>query len=81
MSNIGILSRETRENRHGFGHKENLLCFDGVKGYFTRILCFGIFDETVRAGGLVVVGASWKFGWFSWFGGYVPGRNNTREIE
>ncbi len=72
---------ELRENRHGFGHKENLLYFDGVLGSFTRIPCFGIFDETTRTRGPVVSGAAWKFGWFSWFGDYQPSRDNTKEIE
>jgi succinate dehydrogenase/fumarate reductase flavoprotein subunit len=72
---------ELRENRHGFGHKENLLYFDGVIGDFTRIPCFGIFDETTRTRGSVVSGLTWKFGWFSWFGGYQASRDNSREIE
>ena len=72
---------EMRENRHGFGHKENLLYFDGVAGDFTRIPCFGIFDETTRTRGPVVSGASWKFGWFSWFGDYAPSRDSSKEIE
>jgi succinate dehydrogenase/fumarate reductase flavoprotein subunit len=72
---------EMRENRHGFGHKENLLYFDGIVGDFTRIPCFGIFDETTRTRGPIVSGASWKLGWFSWFGDYVPSRDNSKEIE
>ncbi len=47
---------EMRENRHGFGHKENLLYFDGVLGEFTRIPCYGIFDETARTSGSVAGG-------------------------
>ncbi len=72
---------EFRENRHGFGHKENLLYFDGVIGDFTRIPCFGIFDEATRTRGPIISGASWKFGWFGWFGEYQPSRDNTKEIE
>jgi succinate dehydrogenase/fumarate reductase flavoprotein subunit len=72
---------ELRQNRHGFGHKEYLLYFDGVIGDFTRIPCFGIFDESTRIRGPVVSGTSWKFGWFSWFGGYEPSRDNLKEIE
>jgi succinate dehydrogenase/fumarate reductase flavoprotein subunit len=72
---------ELRENRHGFGHKENLLCFDGVAGDFTRIPCFGIFDENTRTRGPVVSGATWRFGWFGWFGEYTPSRDNSKEIE
>ena len=71
---------ELRENRHGFGHKENLLYFDGVLGDFTRIPCFGIFDENTRTRG-PIIGGGWKFGWFSWFGDYQPSRDNTKEIE
>jgi succinate dehydrogenase/fumarate reductase flavoprotein subunit len=72
---------ELRENRHGFGHKEYLLYFDGVIGDFTRIPCFGIFDETTRMRGPIVSGTSWKFGWFSWHSGYQPSRDNTKEID
>jgi len=71
---------ELRENRHGFGHKENLLYFDGVIGDFTRIPCFGIFDESTRVRG-PIISAGWKFGWFGWFGNYQASRDNTKEIE
>lgn len=72
---------EQRDNRHGFGHKEHLLFFDGILGDFTRIPCFAIFDESTRTRGPLVSGATWKFGWFGWFGGYTPSRDNTKEIE
>jgi hypothetical protein len=72
---------ELRDNRHGFGHKEHLLFFDGVLGDFTRIPCYGIFDETTRTRGQIVSGAGFKFGWFSWFIDYQPSRDNSREIE
>jgi len=72
---------EMRENRHGFGHKENLLYFDGVLGAFTRIPCFGIFDESARTRGSVAGGMGFKFGWFGWFGGYQGSRDNSKEIE
>jgi hypothetical protein len=72
---------ETRENRHGFGHKEYLLYFDGVLGEFTRIPCYGIFDASARTRGNVAGGMSFKFGWFGWFGGYQGSRDNSKEIE
>ncbi|MDM7997269.1 MAG: FAD-dependent oxidoreductase [Acidobacteriota bacterium] len=72
---------EMRENRHGFGHKENLLYFDGVLGAFTRLPCFGIFDESARMRGSVAGGTGFKFGWFGWFGGYQGSRDNSKEIE
>lgn len=72
---------ELRDNRHGFGHKENLLYFDGVLGDFTRIPCFGIFDESARTRGNVAGGMAFKFGWFGWFGGYQGSRDNSKEIE
>ena len=68
---------ELRENRHGFGHKENLLYFDGVLGDFTRIPCFGIFDETTRTRG-PIISAGWKFGWFC---DCQASRDNMKEIE
>jgi succinate dehydrogenase/fumarate reductase flavoprotein subunit len=72
---------EMRENRHGFGHKENLLYFDGVIGAFTRIPCYGIFDESGRTRGSVAGGMGFKFGWFGWFGNYQGSRDNSKEIE
>jgi succinate dehydrogenase/fumarate reductase flavoprotein subunit len=72
---------EMRQNRHGFGHKENLLYFDGIAGDFTRIPCYAIFDERMRTRGPIISGASWKFGWFGWHGDYKPSRDNSREIE
>jgi succinate dehydrogenase/fumarate reductase flavoprotein subunit len=71
---------ELRENRHGFGHKENLLYFDGVLGDFTRIPCFAIFDENTRTRGPIISGGM-KFGWFGWFCDYQASRDNTKEIE
>ncbi len=72
---------EMRENRHGFGHKEYMLYFDGVLGAFTRIPCFGIFDESARTRGSVAGGMPFQFGWFGWFGGYQGSRDNSKEIE
>ena len=72
---------EMRENRHGFGHKEYLLYFDGVLGEFTRIPCFGIFDESARTRGSVAGGMPFQFGWFGWFGEYQGSRDNSKEIE
>ncbi len=72
---------EMRENRHGFGHKENLLYFDGILGDFTRIPCFGIFDENARNSGSVAGGMPFQFGWFGWFGNYRGSRDNSAEIE
>jgi len=72
---------ELRDNRHGFGHKEFLLFFDGVLGQFTRIPCYGIFDESTRTRGPIAGGMSFKFGWFNWFGDYQPSRDNSKEIE
>jgi succinate dehydrogenase/fumarate reductase flavoprotein subunit len=71
---------ELRDNRHGFGHKENLLYFDGIVGDFTRIPCIGIFDENARMSGSIV-SSFMKFGWFGWFGGYQASRDNSKEIE
>ena len=68
---------ELRENRHGFGHKEHLLFFDGVIGDFTRIPCYAIFDETTGWARSLRAG---QFGWFGWFN-YQASRDNSLEIE
>ena len=72
---------EMRQNRHGFGHKEELLYFDGILGEFTRIPCYGIFDESARTRGSVAGGMPFQFGWFGWFGEYQGSRDNSKEIE
>ncbi len=72
---------EMRDNRHGFGHKENLLYFDGVLGAFTRIPCYAIFDESMRTRGPIASGMGFKFGWFGWFGDWQSSRDNSKEIE
>jgi succinate dehydrogenase/fumarate reductase flavoprotein subunit len=70
---------ENRQSRHGFGHKEYLLFFDGVVGDFTRLPCYYIFDDTVRQRG--PLSSSRKFGWFGWHSGYEWSRDNSAEIE
>ena len=71
---------ETRASRHGFGHKEYLMFFDGVEGDFTRLPCFAVFDESTRLKG-PLVSSSFKFGWFGWFSGYEWSKDNSKEID
>lgn len=71
---------ENRQSRHGFGHKEYLLFYDGIVGDFTRLPCFGIFDETTRLSG-PLVSSTRKFGWFSWHSGYTWSEDNSVEVE
>jgi hypothetical protein len=70
---------ENRPSRHGFGHKEYLLFFDGVVGDFTRLPCYYVFDETTRLRG--PLSSARKFGWFGWHGNYQWSRDNRAEIE
>jgi succinate dehydrogenase/fumarate reductase flavoprotein subunit len=71
---------ENRQSRHGFGHKEYLLFFDGVIGDFTRLPCYYVFDETTRTRG-PLGSAGRKFGWFGWHPNYQWSRDNSAEIE
>jgi succinate dehydrogenase/fumarate reductase flavoprotein subunit len=72
---------ENRQSRHGFGHKEFLFYFDGMTGEFTRLPCYAVFDEGIRARGpLVPSSADRKFGWFSWYSGYEWSKDNGAEI-
>jgi len=71
---------ESRESRHGFGHKEYLMFFDGVIGDFTRLPCYTVFDETTRLRGPLGNGSR-KFGWFGWYSKYEWSRDNSKEIE
>jgi succinate dehydrogenase/fumarate reductase flavoprotein subunit len=70
---------ENRPSRHGFGHKEYLLFFDGVAGDFTRLPCYYVFDETARQRG--PLSSARKFGWFGWHSNYQWSRDNSAEIE
>ena len=70
---------ENRPSRHGFGHKEYLMFFDGVVGDFTRLPCYTVFDETSRLKGPLA--STRKFGWFGWHSGYEWSRDNSKEIE
>jgi succinate dehydrogenase/fumarate reductase flavoprotein subunit len=72
---------ELRASRHGFGHKENLLYFDGIIGDFTRIPTYAIFDETTRTKGPIISTSKWQFGWAGWHIRYQSSSDNTKEIE
>ncbi len=71
---------ENRASRHGFGVKEFTLYFDGVIGDFTRLPCWAVFDETVRARGPLASKGN-KFGWYAWHSEYEWSKDNSAEIE
>lgn len=71
---------ETRGNRHGFGHKEYQLFFDGILGDFTRNPWWTVFDETTRLKGRVAMGFGTKFTWFNAHSGYKWSEDNSAEI-
>lgn len=68
---------EKREERHGFGHKEYLFFFDGLKQAFSRIPCYGVFDETMRKSGKLAGGL---LGWYGKFGSYTWSSDNSAEV-
>jgi len=68
---------ERREDRHGFGHKEYLLFFDALRQSFSRIPCYGLFDDTTRRAGRLAGGLS---GWFGRHGTYTWSADNSAEI-
>lgn len=68
---------EKREERHGFGHKEYLFFFDGLKQDFSRIPCYAVFDETMRKSGKLAGGL---LGWYGKFGSYSWSSDNSAEI-
>lgn len=72
---------EVRPNRHGFGHKEYQLFFDGVIGDFTRLPWWTVFDEATRTKGPLFMGKGTKFTWFAAHGGYEWSDDNSKEIE
>lgn len=71
---------ERRDNRHGFGHKEYQLFFDGILGEFTRNPWWTVFDESTRLKGRVAQGFGTKFTWFNAHVGYEWSTDNSAEI-
>ena len=69
---------EKREDRHGFGHKEYLLYFDGLRQCFSRIPCYGVFDDTARRAGSLAGGL---LGWYGRLGSYTWSADNSAEIS
>jgi succinate dehydrogenase/fumarate reductase flavoprotein subunit len=67
---------EKREERHGFGHKEYLFFFDGLKQAFSRIPCYGILDAT----GIATKLAGGLMGWYGSKGANNWSANNSTEI-
>ena len=71
---------EKRDNRHGFGHKEYQLFFDGVLGDFTRNPWWTIFDDVTAKKGPVASNRGTTFTWFNAHGGYKWSDDNSAEV-
>ncbi len=71
---------EKRDNRHGFGHKEYQLFFDGVIGQFTRNPWWTVFDQATAAKGPVAGNQGTKFTWFVANMGYTWSKDNSAEV-
>ncbi|HEY5961877.1 MAG TPA: FAD-dependent oxidoreductase, partial [Polyangiaceae bacterium] len=69
---------EQRTERHGFGHKEYLFFFDGLKQAFTRLPCYAVFDETGRKAGKLQGGLA---GWFGNHKTYTWSSDNSAEVS
>jgi len=68
---------EQRTERHGFGHKEYLFFFDGLKQAFSRLPCYAVFDETGRKAGKLQGGLA---GWFGNHSTYTWSSDNSAEV-
>ncbi len=68
---------EKQTDRHGFGHKEHLFFFDGLKQTFSRIPCYAVFDETARKAGAIAGGL---MGWYGKHGGSSWSTDNSVEV-
>jgi succinate dehydrogenase/fumarate reductase flavoprotein subunit len=68
---------EQRTERHGFGHKEYLFFFDGLKQVFSRLPCYAVFDETGRKAGKLQGGLA---GWFGNHSTYSWSSDNSAEV-
>ena len=71
---------EKRDNRHGFGHKEYQMFFDGIVGDFTRIPWWTVFDDATAKKGPVVFTRGKTFTWFNAHSGYTWSQDNSAEV-
>jgi succinate dehydrogenase/fumarate reductase flavoprotein subunit len=71
---------EKRDNRHGFGHKEYQLFFDGILGEFTRNPWWTVFDDTTAKKGPVAFMPGTTFTWFNAHSGYKWSKDNSAEV-
>lgn len=71
---------EKRDNRHGFGHKEFQLFFDGILAEFTRNPWWTIFDDACAKKGPVAMGRGTTFTWFNAHMGYRWSDDNSSEV-
>jgi succinate dehydrogenase/fumarate reductase flavoprotein subunit len=71
---------EKRPNRHGYGHREYQLFFDGVATEFTRDPWWTVFDDTVAKKGPVVYRPGTTFTWFNAHSGYKWSADNSAEV-
>jgi succinate dehydrogenase/fumarate reductase flavoprotein subunit len=71
---------EKRDNRHGFGHKEYQMFFDGILGEFTRIPWWTVFDDATAKKGPVAMGRGTTFTWFNAHSGYKWSDDNGAEV-
>lgn len=72
---------ENRPDRHGFGHKEILLQFDGLQQTFSNLPCYAVFDETTRLAGPINAGANNLIGWFKSDIDYSWSSDNSAEVQ
>jgi len=71
---------EKRDNRHGFGHKEYQLFFDGIRGEFTRNPWWTVFDDVTAKKGPVLFTRVKGFTWFGAHSGYTWSNDNSAEV-
>ena len=71
---------EKRDNRHGFGHKEYQLFFDGILGEFIRDPWWTVFDDATAKKGPVLTAGGTTFTWFNAHSGYKWSDDNSAEV-
>ena len=71
---------EKRGNRHGFGHKEYQLFFDGILGEFTRDPWWTVFDDATAKKGPLLAARGTTFTWFNAHSGYKWSDDNSAEV-
>lgn len=74
---------EDRADSHGYGRREYLFFYDGVKCEWPHLPYWTVFDDETAQAGPIASGASdmSKFTWFTCYSGYQWSSDNSAEVD